>query len=157
MKLLKLALLCLALAIFIIACDQTPTNNNTATNTTKNAAVNTANNAAQNNSTTSANMPVNIPEDVAQDETVSGRKIYMEVCANCHKENGTGGEVTIEGKTINADNLTTAKMAKMADAKYVDYIKNGVPDEGMPAFKDKLNDEQINSVIKFIRTEFQGK
>lgn len=156
MKLLKFALLCLALAIFIIACDQTPTNNNTATNTTKNSTVNAANDAAQ-NSSAAANMPVNIPEDIAQDGTVSGRKIYMEVCANCHKEDGTGGKVTIEGKTINADNLTTAKMAKMSDAKYVDYIKNGIPDEGMPAFKDKLNDEQIDSVIKFIRTEFQGK
>ena len=153
MKLLKVALICSALAVFIFACSQTPTGNNTANN----SANKPTNNKAENNSNVFSNMPVNIPPEVKQDETASGRKIYTEICANCHKEDGSGGKVTIEGKTINAENLTTDKMKKMADAKYVEYIKNGVPDEGMPAFKDKLNDEQINNVIKFIRTEFQGK
>lgn len=153
MRLLKIALICSALAVFIFACNQTPTGNNTANN----SANRPANSTVENNANVFSNMPVNIPPDVRQDETASGRKIFTEICANCHKEDGTGGKVTIEGKTINADNLTTDKMKNMADAKYVEYIKNGVPDEGMPAFKDKLNDEQINNVIKFIRTEFQGK
>lgn len=153
MKLLKIAFICSALAVFIFACNQTPTGNNTAGSSANKPAANTA----QTNANVFSNMPVNIPTDVKQDENASGRKIYTEICANCHKEDGTGGKVTIEGKTINAENLTTDKMKNMADAKYVEYIKNGIPDEGMPAFKDKLNDEQIGSVIKFIRTEFQGK
>lgn len=146
MRLLKIALIVLSLIIFIIACGQTPENNNSVNKTN--------NNIPANNTAAVTNAPVNAP-DIAQNETASGRKIFNEICANCHKEDGTGGKVTIEGKTINPDNLTTDKMKKMADAKYVDYIENGVPDEGMPAFKDKLSDEEIKTVISYIRTELQ--
>ncbi|HSK74205.1 MAG TPA: cytochrome c [Pyrinomonadaceae bacterium] len=152
MRFLKIALVISALFLFILSCDQAPTGNNAANNS---AVTGTTNNANGNNANVFNNMPVNIPPDVAQDETASGRKIFMEICSNCHRENGTGGKITIEGKTINPDNLTTDKMKKMADEKYVDYIKNGVPDEGMPAFGDKLSDAEIQNVISFIRKELQ--
>jgi mono/diheme cytochrome c family protein len=93
------------------------------------------------------------PADVLAD----ARKIFTDKCVKCHKEDGTGGTVTFEGKTLNPDNLTTDKMIAMADEKYFDYIKNGVPGEGMPAFKNQLTDEQISDVIKFIRAELQKK
>jgi cytochrome c len=48
-----------------------------------------------------------------------GRKIYMDNCAACHKENGTGGKVTIEGKTINPDDLTSEKIKNFADDKII--------------------------------------
>lgn len=149
MNFLKIALVCLVLTIFILACDQTPAGNNTANQT--------ANRTAQTNANGNSNMPVNIPPEVAQDGTASGRKIYMEVCANCHKENGTGGKVTIEGKTINAENLANDHAKKESDEEFTKYIKNGIPDEGMPAFKDKLSDEEIKNVISFIRKEIQKK
>lgn len=152
MRFLKIALVISALFLFILSCDQAPTGNNAANNS---AVTGTTNNANGNNANVFNNMPVNIPPDVAQDETASGRKIFMEICSNCHRENGTGGKITIEGKTINPDNLTTDKMKKMADEKYVDYIKNGVPDEGMPAFKDRLSDAEIQNVISYIRKELQ--
>ena len=152
MSFLKIALVISALFLFILSCDQAPTDNNAANNS---AVSGTTNNADGNNANVFNNMPVNIPPDVAQDETASGRKIFMEICSNCHRENGTGGKITIEGETINPDNLTTDKMKKMADEKYVDYIKNGVPDEGMPAFKDRLSDAEIQNVISFIRKELQ--
>lgn len=153
MRFLKIALIGLALIIFIMACDQTPTGSNSANSNANKAA----NNSAANNANAISGMPVNAPQETAQTETERGRKIFMEICANCHKEDGTGGKVTIEGKTLNPDNLTTEKMQKMSDEKYVDYIKNGVPDEGMPAFKDKLNDAEIQSVISFIRNEIHNK
>lgn len=141
MKIFKSSLICAALGMFIFACSE----NKTATTNTTNAAVANTNKAT--------NAPPTAPADVLAD----ARKIYADKCVKCHKEDGTGGKVTIEDKTINADNFTTDKMAAMADEKYIDYIKNGVPDEGMPAFKNQLSDEQIKSVVKFIRTEFQKK
>lgn len=150
---LKIASICAVLAIFIFACNQTPTGNNTA----QNSADKPANNTAENSSNVFSDMPVNIPPEVKKNDASSGGKIFMEICAKCHKEDGSGGKVTIEGETINAENLTGEKMINMADAKYVDYIENGVPDEGMPAFKGRLSDEEIRSVIKFIRTEIQKK
>lgn len=141
MKIFKLSLICAALGLFIFACaDDKPANTNTT-----NAVV------------ANSNKATNAQPSAPANETADARKIYNESCANCHKEDGTGGKKVIEGKTINADNFTTDKMAAMADEKYIDYIKNGVPDEGMPAFKNKLSDEQIKSVVKFIRAEFQKK
>ncbi len=142
MKFLKLSLILSALALFIFAC----TENKTANTNTTNVVVTNANKPA-------ANAQPTAPADVLAD----ARKTYTDKCVKCHKEDGTGGKTTIDGKTINADNFTTDKMAKMADEKYFDYIKNGVADEGMPAFKDQLSDAQIKDVVKFIRAEFQKK
>ncbi len=147
MKLLKIGLILLALALFIFACNQT--------NNTSNPANNVVNNNTVANTNTQTSSPAISPPAV--DEHVSAKNIYKEICSNCHKEDGTGGKTTIEGKTINAENFRTEKMKNMADEKYFKYIENGILDEGMPAFKGKLTDDQIKSVVKFIRKEFQGK
>jgi mono/diheme cytochrome c family protein len=145
MRAFKFTLTVAALALFIAACSAGQTS----------APVNTANTArpADSNQTVANNAPV--APTAAVDEMAATKKTYAEKCAACHKEDGTGGKVTIEGETINAENLTTDKMKRMPDAKYVEYIEKGIPDEGMPAFKGKLTDEQIASLVKYIRTEFQ--
>ena len=89
------------------------------------------------------------------EELVMGKNLYKENCAKCHQDNGTGGKVTIDGETLDADNLTTDKMKKEPDAEYIEHIKEGIPDEGMPAFKDKLNNEQIKEIVQFIRKDLQ--
>ena len=70
----------------------------------------------------------------------------------CHRDSGKGGKVTIEGKTINPDDITTAKQKAKTDEKIYSYISDGFPDDGMPAFKDKLTDAEIKSIIKHVRT-----
>ena len=89
------------------------------------------------------------------DELASGRKLYSSNCANCHKENGTGGEVIIEGKKLNPDNLTSAKIKGFSDDKILRFIVNGIEDEGMPPFKKKLSEGEMRDVVKFIRVELQ--
>ena len=79
----------------------------------------------------------------------------MTNCANCHKEDGSGGEVTIEGRKLNPDDLTSAKIKGFTDEKTLRYIMNGIPDEGMPAFKDKLSEAEMRDVLKFVRVELQ--
>lgn len=137
MNFLKTAIIFSVLAIFILACTQTDTpetvNNNTANEPTNLTPANTA----------------------TPDELASGGKLYKEQCAKCHKEDGTGGEVEIEGKKLKADNLTTDKMKKMPDEKYIKYIVEGIPDEGMPSFKDILTDDEMKEVVKYIREEIQ--
>jgi mono/diheme cytochrome c family protein len=70
----------------------------------------------------------------------------------CHKDTGKGGKMTQDGKTINPDDLTTAKMKAMTDEKLNGYVTNGIEDEGMPAFKGKLTTDEIKSVIRHVRT-----
>jgi mono/diheme cytochrome c family protein len=90
------------------------------------------------------------------DELASGRKIYSVSCQNCHKENGKGGPTEIEGKKIEPEDLTSAKIKGFSDEKILGYIMNGVEDEGMPAFKGRLSEAEMRDVLKFIRVELQG-
>jgi mono/diheme cytochrome c family protein len=146
MNILKLVIIAVISAAAIAACTQPNTPNLTTTNT---ATVNATNTNAGANATS--------PRPSPADEAAAGREIYSQNCVACHKEDGTGGKVTIEGKTINPDNLTTDRKKSTPDEKFREWIANGVPDEGMPAFKDKLSDEQITQVIAFIRKDLQGK
>lgn len=86
------------------------------------------------------------------DEIAAAANIYTTNCMICHKDSGKGGRLTMEGKSINPDDLTTAKMKGLTDEKLKGYVINGIPEEGMPAFKDKLSGDEIEAVIRHVRT-----
>ena len=139
MNSLKLAVTLFALVLFIGACNQTgvpPVANNSITKTNQTVAA-----------------PVTPP---AIDEAAMAKELYATNCMICHKDNGKGGKVTIEGKTIKADDLTSDKMKNKSDDKLSGYISEGFPDDGMPAFKGKLTADEIKAVVKYVRS-LQGK
>ncbi len=145
MKFLKLALIFAAFALFIIACTQN-----------KIANMNVAENTAVNVNST-ANMP-QATTDAPGDELASARKIYSEKCIKCHKEDGAGG-VTVfdDGTRIKAPNLTTERQKTKPDSDYIETIEKGAKDDGMPAFKGKITDDEIKNLVKYIRRDFQSK
>jgi mono/diheme cytochrome c family protein len=110
-----------------------------------NVAVNTINSAPAHTPLPSATI----------DELASGRTLFSTNCAKCHKENGTGGEVIIEGKKLKPDDLTSSEIKGFSDDKIVRYIMNGVEDEGMPAFKGKLSEGEMRDIVRFVRVELQ--
>ena len=91
------------------------------------------------------------------DELASGKKVFETNCATCHKADGTGGKITVEGKNLDVENLTSNKIKGFSDEKIVGYIMKGVPDEGMPAFNDKLSEGEMRDVVLFIRKEFHDR
>ncbi len=139
MKIIKIAVFLSAVALFIFACAE----NNTITETNVVANI-------------PANSPVNV-QPAANDELASAKKIYTDSCAKCHQDNGAGGKVVIDGKTLKAASLISARSKKDDDAEIIENIKEGIPDEGMPAFKDRLSDEQIKDLVKYIRRDLQNK
>jgi len=141
-KFLKIALVLSANLLFIIACNQTQTIN---TNITGNTAA-----------VTNSNISIATPAP-AEDELASARKIYSEQCVKCHKEDGTGGVSIINGKRIKAQNFTSDRQKKEPDSEYIEVIKNGEEEDGMPAFKGKISDDDIKNLVKLIRKDFQGK
>lgn len=143
MKFLKINFIILAFALFIFACSQANKSNNTANN-----AVNNTNSVANTNTQTPAS---------PSDDLASAKIVYNEKCAKCHKEDGTGGEIDILGEKRKAANLAGERMKKDSDKDLTEAIADGIQDEGMPAFKGKLTDDQIKDLVKFIRKEFQGK
>ena len=139
MKFSKISLILSAFALFIFACSQT----------------NPADTKPSNNPTVASN---NATQPAAKtDELASSKRIFTEKCVKCHKEDGTGGASTIDGAKIKAPNFTSERLKNKDDAEYVENIKNGETEDGMPAFKGELNDEQIKNLVKFIRRDFQGK
>ena len=70
-------------------------------------------------------------------------KLYQDNCAECHQENRLGGM----GPALLPENL---KRLRKKDA--IDVIKNGRVATQMPAFKEKLNDEQIQLLVNYVYT-----
>jgi mono/diheme cytochrome c family protein len=75
-------------------------------------------------------------------------------CAQCHGK--TGNADTKMGKTLNAKDLTDAKVqAAFTDAKATQSITEGVKDGGkttMKAFGGKLTADEIKALVAYVRT-----
>ena len=95
------------------------------------------------------------PSPSVVDDIAEGKKHYAANCARCHKDDGTGGPVEIEGKKLKPEDLTSAEMIKEPDEEYLEYMESGIPDEGMPSFKDVISKQQMNQVVKYIRKDLQ--
>ncbi len=82
-------------------------------------------------------------------QTVSRGKIVFvkATCWGCHPhgENSLHGDKPLKGPGF-------AKKYK-SDQSIIDFVRKGSPNEGMPPFpKDKLSDQDLKSVIVFIRS-----
>ena len=135
MKLILLALTCIAFALVGIACTETATPTNTAT-------------------PRSATTPTPAPA-ASVDELAAARANYAKNCEACHGPNAEGGVVRINDKQLKVPSLKADHAIKHTDAEMVDYITNG--HEAMPAFKDKLNAQEITELVRFVRKTYQGK
>ena len=136
MKLISLALTCVAIALVASGCTETatPTNTNTARTTGSPAA------------------PV---ATATPDPVATARANYAKHCEGCHAPTGEGGLVKVENKQIKVPSLKAAHAIKHTDDQMTDFITNG--HEAMPAFKDKMTAPEIAQLVKFVRSEFQGK
>ena len=141
MKNLKIFIVLGALSIGIACGNAGPANTKV-----NNAAIGNAN---------AASVSIPATSSSPDDDVAMGKTLYEQNCAGCHKEDGKGGKITIEGKSIDPEDLTADKIKKMDEAKVTKYVHDGIEDEGMPAFKDKLTEAQIQEVVRYVRTEIQ--
>ena len=79
---------------------------------------------------------------------------WTKYCTQCHGPDGTAN--TPMGKKLNAKNLTDAKVQSgFTDAQAATSIKDGVKENGkvtMKAFGDKLSDDEVQALVKYVRT-----
>ena len=61
----------------------------------------------------------------------------------------------VENKQIKVASLKSNSAIKHTDEQLAKMISNG--EEAMPAFKDKLSQAEITDLVRFIRSEFQGR
>jgi len=80
-------------------------------------------------------------------KNVNGANIFREKCSMCHGINGKGYSA------IKTPNFTDPKwQAAHSDKVLKDAIENGVKGTAMVSFKDKLSQQQITAVLKYIRS-----
>jgi mono/diheme cytochrome c family protein len=146
MKRLKLSLVALAFALTAFACASNTNTNTTVGNSNRTVTVNTT--------TNSANAAANTNASTSNDALASARSTYNNTCAKCHKETGDGGVADIDGEKLRVPGFKGGHALKHSDADYVKKINEG--GDGMPKFKGRLTPEQIDGLVRFIRTEFQS-
>ena len=76
--------------------------------------------------------------------------LYKTKCAACHGADGSGS--TTMGKSLGAKDLGSAEVQKQTDAQLTDSITNGMAGGKMPAYKGKLTDDQIKSLVGYVRS-----
>ena len=136
MKLIALALTCVAIALTAAACTETASPTNTS-------------------SPRPANSPAAAAPAASVDEFTTARANYKKNCEACHGETATGGLVKVEKKQIKVPSLKAEHAIKHTDEQLTKMITNG--EEEMPSFKDKMSAAEIAEMVRFIRKEFQGK
>ena len=134
MKLILLALTCIAFALIVSACTETATPTNTSTNRAAPAAA--------------------ASPSASVDEFAAARANYTKNCEGCHGPEGQGGLAKIDNKQIKVPSLHAEHAKKHKDEEMVDFITNG--HEEMPAFKTKLSPAEINDLVRFVRKVYQG-
>jgi len=70
--------------------------------------------------------------------------VFKSKCAMCHGPDG-------KGKMAGTKDLGSADVQKSSDADLAATITNGKPPK-MPAYKGKLTDDQIKSLVAYVRT-----
>jgi len=78
-------------------------------------------------------------------------QVYRRYCVSCH---GTDGRAqTSKGKFSHARDLSDAQwQAEVSDERIFNSITNGRNVRGnMPAFSNKLNEKEVNSLVDFVR------
>jgi len=82
---------------------------------------------------------------VAQDSPAA---LYKAKCSSCHGPDGAGA--TAAGKQLGAKDFHSPAVTAMSDSDLLGITKNGK--DKMPAYGKSLTDDQIQSLIKYIRT-----
>jgi cytochrome c6 len=73
---------------------------------------------------------------------------YKAKCATCHGAEGKGD--TAMGKTMKVKDLGSDEVQKLSDADLTAIIEKGK--KPMPGYEGKLTKDQINDLVKYVRS-----
>jgi mono/diheme cytochrome c family protein len=81
-------------------------------------------------------------------DTAAGATVYSAKCMTCHAKDGSGN--TPVGKSLQSADLRSPEVQKKSDAELTESISEGKGN--MPAFKTMLSEDEIHSVLGYVRT-----
>jgi mono/diheme cytochrome c family protein len=95
-----------------------------------------------------------VPHPVPRTAT-GGQRLYLTYCAECHGADGRGSWRATLFLLRPGDLARPGTLAGLSDAYLLDLVKHGgapIGKPGMPAFGYHLSDNQIRSVVEYVRT-----
>jgi mono/diheme cytochrome c family protein len=85
-------------------------------------------------------------------EDSAGANVYKAKCLTCHAKDGSGD--TPVGKSLQSADLRSPEVQKKSDAELTTSISEGKGN--MPAFKTLISEDEIHSVLSYVRTLGKG-
>jgi cytochrome c6 len=89
---------------------------------------------------------------LGQSASNSAASTYKSNCVSCHGPDGRGSVV---GKSLHAADFHSAQVQQQSDGQLADVVAQGRGN--MPAFGTRLSKDQIDALVKYIRTLAKGK
>jgi mono/diheme cytochrome c family protein len=80
-------------------------------------------------------------------DSATSSATFRAKCAMCHGPDGAGSTV---GKSMNVPDLRSPAVQKLPDAQLAQIISDGKG--GMPPFKNSLSEDQIHSLVSYVRS-----
>ena len=96
--------------------------------------------------------PISIVRANAAQGSAATMATYRTKCALCHGQDGSGSDL---GKSMNVPDLRSETVQKLPDTELAQAISNGKG--GMPSFKNSLSEDQIHSLVSYVRSLHQKK
>ena len=88
-----------------------------------------------------------VPLKSAEGDQPDGAGLYKQKCSMCHGAEGKGFTA------LKTPDFTDPKWQEgITDKEIVETIKNGKKGTPMPAFGDKLKDDEIQALVAYIRS-----
>jgi mono/diheme cytochrome c family protein len=84
-------------------------------------------------------------------DSAASSATFRTKCAMCHGPDGSGSAV---GKSMNVPDLRSPEAQKVPDAQLAQIISDGKG--GMPSFKGSLSEDQVHSLVAYVRS-LRGK
>ncbi|HEY0736347.1 MAG TPA: FixH family protein [Herpetosiphonaceae bacterium] len=94
--------------------------------------------------------PPSVPATAAS--IARGREVYAQNCVACHGPTGLGDGPAAATLNPRPANLQEHLAQGHTDQELYSWISEGITGTGMPAFKERLSDEDIWNVINAVRT-----
>src|SRR6266436_9057758 len=87
-----------------------------------------------------------------QAANTSAASTYKTNCVSCHGQDGRGSAV---GRSLHTADFHSAQVQQQSDAQLAGVVAEGRGN--MPAFGTRLSEDQIDALVKYIRTLGKAK
>lgn len=108
--------------------------------------------------TSTAANPANLagpPPPVTEDAIAAGGEFYQTLCADCHGLYGLGNGPAAASLPV-PPAVLIFHVPQHEDAELYNFVSQGFPNLGMPAFGEQLEREEIWQIVHYLRNEFGG-